>query len=137
MEKKNGARTRTCHFGLAESSSMRRLCGNGCRCVCSVCVGSLCGHALGGRALTLFCGVVTQEQLRSFDSPPANPMHDGWVDAVMQNITRELGRDRVAENLPPMLTDAMLSEMKKIWGGRSRKSGLGQCTSRTLRATRT
>ena len=50
-----------------------------------------------------------QEQLRRFDVAPANPMNDGWVDCAMQHVTRELGRGRVEDNLPPPLTDAVLS----------------------------
>ena len=52
-----------------------------------------------------------QEQLRGFEAKVANPMHDGWVDCVMEHVTRELGRGRVAANLPPVLSDAALNEM--------------------------
>ena len=46
-----------------------------------------------------------QEQLKVFDVKVANPMHDGWIDSVMENVTRELGCGRVVENLPPKMTD--------------------------------
>ena len=49
-----------------------------------------------------------QEQLRRFDVPVANPLHDGWVDLAM---TRELGRGRMEDKLPPILEDAVLREV--------------------------
>ena len=54
-----------------------------------------------------------QEQLRGFDKSVANPMHDGWVDAAMQHLTREIGCGRRVEKLPVVLPDATVRAMVK------------------------
>jgi len=41
------------------------------------------------------------EQLMEHKSKVVNPMHDGWIDAVMGQLRQEVGCGRVEANLPP------------------------------------
>eukprot|EP00966_Prymnesium_polylepis_P113624 2627112-Prymnesium_polylepis.1 len=52
-----------------------------------------------------------KEKLLTFDVEVVNPMHSGWIDAVMGQLTNELGRGRDESRLPPRLTDAVFASV--------------------------
>ena len=54
-----------------------------------------------------------QAELMGFEVKVVNPMHDGWIDRLLEHLRREMASGRDESNLPPKLKDEVVEAMLK------------------------